>query len=86
MAGAGAAVSRPVDAAGERVQQFLQGAAGAGEAFRPDDLRPVFLDLGDPVAGVVERLTAAGGGEDELGPLVGAVGPAFQVAEDPGGR
>ena len=61
--------------------QFLQGAAGAGEAFRADDLRPVFLDLGDPVAGVVERLAAAGGGEDELGPLVGAVGPAFQVAE-----
>ncbi len=41
----------------------------------------MLLDLGDPVAGVVECLAAAGGGEDELGPLVGAVGPAFQVAE-----
>ena len=41
----------------------------------------MLLDLSDAVAGIVERLVAAGGGEDELGPLVGAVGPAFQVAK-----
>jgi hypothetical protein len=29
----------------------------------------MLLDLGDPVVGVVKRLTAAGGREDELGPL-----------------
>jgi hypothetical protein len=40
----------------------------------------MLLDLDDPVAGVVERLTAAGGREDELGPLVGAVGSALQIA------
>jgi hypothetical protein len=73
--------SRLVVAGGEGVQQFLQGAAGVGEALRPDDLRPVLLDLGDPVAGVVERTAAAGGRKNELGPLVGAVGPAFQIAQ-----
>jgi hypothetical protein len=42
--------------------KVLQGEAGGGEALRSDDLRPVLLDLGDPVVGVGQRLPAAGGG------------------------
>jgi len=41
----------------------------------------VLFDLGDFVPGVVERLPAAAGREDQLGPLVVRVGAAFQVTE-----
>jgi hypothetical protein len=51
---------------GELVQQLLEGAAGIGEAVGSDHLRPVLFDLGDPVAGVVQRLAAAPGGKINL--------------------
>lgn len=41
----------------------------------------MLLDLGDPVAGVVECLPAAPGREDQLGPPVVRVRAAFQVTE-----
>jgi hypothetical protein len=52
----------------------------------------VLLDLGDPVAGVVEYLPAAPGREDQFRPPVARVWAAFQVtellqlADQPGGR
>jgi hypothetical protein len=57
----------------ELVQQLLEGAAGIGIAGGPDRLCPVLFDLGDPVAGVVKRLAATPGGEDEFGAPVGGV-------------
>ncbi len=67
--------------AAQRVQELLEGVAGVREADGSDDLRPMQLDIGDAVAGVIQRLPATWRGEDEFGALVGAVRPAFQVSK-----
>ena len=41
----------------------------------------MLFDFGDPVASVVECCAAAGGREDQFGPSVGGVRPAFHIPE-----
>ena len=52
---------------GQVIQQVLHGYAHIVESLFPENTLPVLCDLGDAVAGVVEHLPAAGGGEDQLG-------------------
>ncbi len=39
------------------------------------------FNLGHSIAGLVERLPAAVGGEDQLGPPIGRIGPSLEVAQ-----
>jgi hypothetical protein len=63
------------------IKQVLHGLAHGVEAVGAEEFAPVLLDLGDPVAGVVERLPAAPGREDQLCPPIVRVWAAFQVTE-----
>jgi len=41
----------------------------------------VLFDFGHSIAGVVERLPTAGGGEDQLGAPIGRIRASFEVAQ-----
>ena len=56
-------------------------AAHVVESPFPENASPVLFDFGDPVAGVVERLAAMGGGEDQLGAPVVRVRAPLEVTE-----
>ena len=53
------------------LQEVLHGCAHVVEALFCEDDSPVLFDFGDSIAGVVERLPAAGGGKDQLGAPIG---------------
>ena len=65
----------------QHVQEILHDCAHLVEANATDGFPPVLFDFGDPVAGVVQRLTAATSRKNQLGPAVNQIGPALQVAE-----
>lgn len=52
----------------------------SSKRLSPEKASPIVFDFGDPVAGVVERLAAAGGGKDQLLAPVGGIGAALLEA------
>jgi hypothetical protein len=64
------------------VEQILHGPAHCVEAAAAEELAPVLLDLGDPVTGVVEQLSAVPGWEDQLRPPVARIWTASRALPD----
>jgi hypothetical protein len=62
-------------------QEALKGRTGVIEFGLSDQVSPVLLDLGDPVAGILQRLPPAGRRKDELGSAVGGIWLSLEVAE-----
>src|SRR6476661_5946992 len=63
----------------QHIQKVLHRGAHIVEASPCNDASPMVFDVGDPIAGVVERLPAAGGGEDQLGTPIGRIGLSLEV-------